>query len=628
MRKTLLKLFFLIFAVLLLSNPVRAADEFRTEFNVTYDIKPNAETYVTQNIEVTNLKSDVIAKKYSLTVKQMAIYDVRAVDQRGEMEIVKNIEGDETTIDVLFNENIIGENRTNKFTLTYKTKDIASKIGEIYTVRIPKVADLDVIREYKIKLVVPNQLGPNIFITPEPKLTSDKSELKEYTFDKESLEQKGISASFGKYQILNYKLIYQLKNDTVLTNVQEIALPPDIKNIQQVKHKSLNPQPYKVKTDKDGNLIASYIVKPKSELEVELTGSTRLLGRQINPQLGGSFEEIPKKLVDRYTISQKYWEVDAPEIQNLKSRMFDKELSVAQNAQIVYSFVVNSLNYDFETVQNDYLERHGAISALNKEAPTACMEFTDLFITLARAMGIPARELNGYAVNIYEKSDLPLSIKLKSGDYLHAWPEYYDPNFGWVPVDPTWGSTSQLDFFSKLDNSHFVFAIKGLNSEHPLPAGLYRKDDSKKLVSVDIAQSEEDFKHEIVLKKKLSLNPFYLIFGRGKYVAYNHGGTYIYNFEGHDLLPHQVMKVTLPKNIEKLQYEDLNGNLQTQSVVLIKENPTRKFVNPIKLIFSLVAGLGLCSFAYYLLVARGYRKKLPDLLQNLPRAPGQKRNQN
>ena len=147
-----------------------AADEFRTEFNVTYDIQPNAETHVTQNIEVTNLRSDVIAKKYSLTVKQMSIYDIQAVDQKGEMKVVKEVKDDVTTVDVLFNENIIGENRSNEFVLKYKTKDIATKIGKIYTVRIPKIADLDVIREYKIKLLVPTSFGPNIFITPEPKL--------------------------------------------------------------------------------------------------------------------------------------------------------------------------------------------------------------------------------------------------------------------------------------------------------------------------------------------------------------------------------------------------------------------------------------------------------------------------
>ena len=628
MRKTLLTIIFSSFFSVLLVNKAVAADEFRTEFNVTYDIQADAETYVTQNIEVTNLRSDVIARKYTLTVKQMSIYDIQAVDQKGEMEIVKEINDDVTTIDVIFNENIIGENRGNEFVLKYKTRDIATKIGKIYTVRIPKIADLDVIREYKIKLLVPQAFGPVNFITPEPNVVNDEPLLREYTFDKESLEQRGVSASFGEYQVLNYKLKYQLKNDSILTNVQEVAFPPDIKDLQQVEHGQINPLPHKVKQDKDGNLIALYVVKPKSKLEVELTGSVRLLGRQINPELGGTFDEIPKDLKEKYTVDNKFWEVDSPEIQNLKSRMYDKDLNVTQNAQIIYSFVTNSLNYDFETIENDYLERHGALKALNKEAPAACMEFTDLFITLARAMGIPARELNGYAVNVYEKADLPLSIKLKSGDFLHSWPEYYDPNFGWIPIDPTWGSTSQLDFFSKLDNSHFAFVIKGLSSEHPLPAGLYRYEDTKKQVSVDISHNETDadFTHSISLYKKLTLNPFYLISGKRNYMAYNQGGTYIYNFYGSNLLPHQVKKVHLARNIEELQYEDINGDLQKQDVVYISKNPKKRLINPFAFTFSLFLGLGLCSSAYYFLVVRGYRKKLRLLLPNRLRDQDQKHN--
>jgi hypothetical protein len=102
------------------------------------------------------------------------------------------------------------------------------------------------------------------------------------------------------------------------------------------------------------------------------------------------------------------------------------------------------------------------------------MGYTDLFIAMSRAAGIPARELNGYA---YTADNVlrPISIEFRGTDVLHSWPEFYDPYFGWVAIDPTWGSTTNgLDYFSKLDTNHFVFAIKGLSSESPLPAGAYK----------------------------------------------------------------------------------------------------------------------------------------------------------
>ncbi|GAI19887.1 unnamed protein product, partial [marine sediment metagenome] len=66
----------------------------------------------------------------------------------------------------------------------------------------------------------------------------------------------------------------------------------------------------------------------------------------------------------------------------------------------------------------------GALKALNSKNPVVCMEFTDLFIALCRAAGIPVREVNGYAHTNNPKLR-PLSLTL---DVLHAWPEYYDEN--------------------------------------------------------------------------------------------------------------------------------------------------------------------------------------------------------
>jgi transglutaminase-like putative cysteine protease len=51
-----------------------------------------------------------------------------------------------------------------------------------------------------------------------------------------------------------------------------------------------------------------------------------------------------------------------------------------------------------------------------------CLEFTDLFIAIARAAGIPAREIDGFGYT-QNAINRPISI---DEDILHAWPEYYD----------------------------------------------------------------------------------------------------------------------------------------------------------------------------------------------------------
>ncbi|MBM4402559.1 MAG: hypothetical protein FJ044_04925 [Candidatus Cloacimonetes bacterium] len=53
------------------------------------------------------------------------------------------------------------------------------------------------------------------------------------------------------------------------------------------------------------------------------------------------------------------------------------------------------------------------------------------------------------------------------------------PDDGWVNIDPTWGATTGIDYFSKFDTNHLAFVIKGIDSERPYPAGPYKIEEGK-----------------------------------------------------------------------------------------------------------------------------------------------------
>src|SRR5207302_1362593 len=129
-----------------------------------------------------------------------------------------------------------------------------------------------------------------------------------------------------------------------------------------------------------------------------------------------------------YLAPKPYWEVDAAVIK-------DKAKDLKTPEQI-YKFVTQYLSYSQARLNNPKIERKGALSAFNSPKDAVCMEFTDLYIAIARAAGIPAKEVIGYA---YTQNDRlrPLSFAVE-GDLLHAWPAYWDDNLGWVQVDPTW----------------------------------------------------------------------------------------------------------------------------------------------------------------------------------------------
>lgn len=76
----------------------------------------------------------------------------------------------------------------------------------------------------------------------------------------------------------------------------------------------------------------------------------------------------------------------------------------------------------------------------------------------------------------------PLSV---NSDILHSWPEYYDNATQlWKEIDPTWESTSGIDYFDSLDLNHIVFAIHGKKSDYPFPAGSYKLEETTKDVNI------------------------------------------------------------------------------------------------------------------------------------------------
>ena len=72
-----------------------------------------------------------------------------------------------------------------------------------------------------------------------------------------------------------------------------------------------------------------------------------------------------------------------------------------------------------------------------------CQDFTNLFICLARLLGVPARYVCGY---IYTG---PKSAELlphqRQGEASHAWVQLYLPQVGWKGFDPTNGILTQTD---------------------------------------------------------------------------------------------------------------------------------------------------------------------------------------
>ncbi|MFA6361785.1 MAG: transglutaminase-like domain-containing protein, partial [Candidatus Shapirobacteria bacterium] len=215
--------------------------------------------------------------------------------------------------------------------------------------------------------------------------------------------------------------------------------------------------------------LAQYQLAPKQKLDITVNGQVKIIHSNLNKA-----NINPKD----YLKSSPYWPINDPNLRSIASR-----LSTPKN---IYDYVVNTLNYKYDNI--DSSSRQGADLALINPNSALCTEFTDLFITLARIIGIPAREIEGFAYSNNIKIK-PINL---NADILHAWPQYYDfQKKAWVSVDPTWGKTTNgVDFFNDLDPNHFIFVFHGLESNNPPPPGAYKNNQDIKTVKVEFAKTE------------------------------------------------------------------------------------------------------------------------------------------
>lgn len=124
----------------------------------------------------------------------------------------------------------------------------------------------------------------------------------------------------------------------------------------------------------------------------------------------------PKSNIDfKYlTSATNTWPVDSLSIQKLTSTIIEDETSSKEKVYEIQKWVKKNIKWSREEGT-----RYGPLKVI-KQGYGRCWDFSDVFITLCRAAGIPSRQIYGY---IYKKGG-------------HAWCEVYIEGKGWIQVDP------------------------------------------------------------------------------------------------------------------------------------------------------------------------------------------------
>lgn len=472
-------------------QPTKAAAQFSTGYDINFNFGDSGSASVTQRISLTNLTNNFYASEYSLTIGSDKVTGASGSDSLGSVPINTKVENGSTILVVSLNQKIVGQNRVSNFQINYSIDGLAIKRGLVWEVNIPQIVTSENVAGYKLSLSIPKSFGSLGKITPSFVSKEETEFAATYIFDKNSLSSNGIGANFGEYQEFSFTLKYRYKNNALYSQKASIALPPDTE-YQAVYYKSIDPKPDKIYPDSSGNYLADFTVKAKKNLEVIVSGLTKIVDMEVPFQKPFAWSEAE---LAQFTKADRFIDVGNPKIQQKA-----KELAGPKE---IYDFVATTLKYDYTRLEKNSLGRRGSIAALNEPEKSICTDFSDLFVALARAKGIPARGLVGFAYT--DNTNLrPTKIEgLVNTTILHAWPEYYDREKGrWVQIDPTWSSTTGgIDYFNRLDTNHFVFAINGTSSQDPLPAGAY-KTSSEQVDDVKVDFSSEP----LTIEPKISLD--------------------------------------------------------------------------------------------------------------------------
>jgi len=163
----------------------------------------------------------------------------------------------------------------------------------------------------------------------------------------------------------------------------------------------------------------------------------------------------------KYTKPELHIESDNPYIVEAAKKAVGNETDPHKQVLMISKFVTDSLRYELQT------EERGALWAL-QHGVGDCSEYSYLFVALCRALGIPSRIQAGFAFHELGETT----------EYGHMWAEYHLKNYGWVPVDLTWGLVDRLDnlHFTSMQSPPVFSPYDNYYIEYPQRPGVKLKD--------------------------------------------------------------------------------------------------------------------------------------------------------
>ncbi len=262
------------------------------------------------------------------------------------------------------------------------------------------------------------------------------------------------------YRIGARFLLVNNNNFTVTDHVY-VSLPQNT-TFQTSKVISMSPSPMRFLRDEDGNVytVVQVAAEPGARVWINATYVVEVKAYSIN-EGAHSGEWPPLDLVRRYTSSTGYWNIYNATLIGLayKTSFADRPLEIAKR---LAEWVVRRVSYrvNFGRLGSDH-----AVSWWWDYSITGdCVEVADVYVTMARILGLPARTAYGFLLKSYRETYwLNMTTILLEGDRIlehwggHIWPQVYVIPFGWIDVDMLDGLRPNVGVYSA---RHIILGVE------------------------------------------------------------------------------------------------------------------------------------------------------------------------
>jgi transglutaminase-like putative cysteine protease len=182
-------------------------------------------------------------------------------------------------------------------------------------------------------------------------------------------------------------------------------------------------QPYWLAVRSNGDLMGGMIALPRYEADsivIDADESTlRAAGMKYPDWIRARYLQLPNALPQR--------------VSTLALNLTATQLTPYDQALAIQEYLRREMRY--QTTVDLPPPYHDVVDYFLFDSKTGfCDYYATAMVVLARAAGIPARYVLGYAPGIFDPAEGRFLVRQSDA---HAWPELYFPGIGWVEFEPT-----------------------------------------------------------------------------------------------------------------------------------------------------------------------------------------------